>query len=656
MTITPNSNKTDQTSIDQPQGKLWECVGRTETGYLFKFRYNSKDVSPDLMLSHFNQFFPNVESFNVKFLKELAKQLKEFGYGFTQDKTGTYLELPRIDHLQAQIEQKWPGETIGTDKNSNIYQSYLQHLIVISDGENFVSDQIYAMATLSKVVDTSNFFDLREKVRTKVTDLLKRIDLAEKAHKRGVLKGVATVGCFSSDVEKIKTFIEGILRGELALTGPIGFLESCEKSPNYHFMVDQFSDSDFMISSLSRKHGTGNEISSADIRRSWNNVFSYSNHVATYINHVSGAVDETSLREEFEMMLPEEIGTLFDDPRFHAFLEKHHAELFNDSGFREFLLNHHDKFFNDPRFHAFVMKYHDKFFDGMSISIKRKRFDEISKSKELNDWYETEERALKEKEGVMWEAVSRSRTEKGYIYKFKYKTHLHDQADAKILDLFPATEPTRSSVDMEKYISALRQFGFDYQIVYDSKTGQKDIYLSFPDRDHLQDCILKAYPLLGEIILNSEGIADDLSFAEAFLKYFLLMSDGKEFIHDSFAHALTMLMFIQIHGLDSFKSVMQISRDHITKLLKKAEQSKNLANNPILKSKIMTLIGLLVDGMWSFASEEVIKQLHNEIIHDEAYLEGFFTGSNRSRIQHFWKRIYGEDIDLQKARQLWDSI
>ncbi len=52
-------------------------------------------------------------------------------------------------------------------------------------------------------------------------------------------------------------------------------------------------------------------------------------------------------------------------------------------------------------------------------------------------------------------------------------------------------------------------------------------------------------------IKSSEGIAGDLEFAQAFIDYDVLLSNGKEFIHDHLAHIIPTLMTIFLVDIDT---------------------------------------------------------------------------------------------------------
>ncbi len=600
--------------LEQKHGVFWKCIERTETGFLYRLRkkYRHLDYNWGSSDLHYglnkaarakqDEIFPQAETIRAEDLKWTTEKLQEFGYRFFEDASGNYfLELPTKEHLAARVQEKWPEVKEGIGSGEDVSNDYLQHLFGLSDGKQFVTDHsMRAMPTLMTMLFEPDYQKVRERGRALVADRYARMQVAQVDLEKRFGRG--------EEVARVKFFMD-FFAGTLGSTSPKDmeeFIQMMSGTTLLEKFMTQMSN-ELMFRRYWKR--TFNE--SFDVQafiEIWHKVFAYEPVAVT-----SDVPDEIAIEEELALMFPEGLPSSEDldinDPRLQTLLIKHIGNSNNSVPFAEF----------------------------------RSRFDGVTKSEELSAWLESEEKALQQKESALWEATSRARTKSGYIYEFKYKADL--ESGRIRLEIFPAVEPIDDYTLplLKEDILLLKEFGFDF------RKDENGIFLRIPDRDHLQACIQKAYPELNEEIINSEGIADDISFIHAFLERFLLISDGKEFVHDSIFHVVPTLKFIKNHGLASFRSFRQISRNHVAKLLEKVEKSEQLDHDPILKGKIITMIGVDADGLWSRGSERDVQQIHSQLTPDEPLMS---TWSDSS-FQYYWQRTHGEEIDFDRAKALW---
>lgn len=588
---------TINSGLELKQGVLWKCVERTETGYLYRLRkkYTAYDLNfwgiyPYNKAEYRKQIeiFPHREEVNPLVLHPTAEKLREFGYRYFE-KNGTYfLELPCKEYLASRVQEKWPEmqRTIGNGDDS--FKDFLQHLFVLSDGEQFVSDHaMQAIPTLIEMLDSPDYVERRERLSSVVEDFSKRLHALERKYGDGV--------------RKLKAFVDLIVAG----------LGSSSSEIEKNFI--QMLDGSKWDSSLLRGILTHFSMQRAFIMY-WQRKF----HEKIDIEALLKIADEAFAKDT-------------DDLIAEATYEEEFSLLYSDETPLE-----------DPHFQAFIVKHASQFFKGIPFLEIKSLFQNIPKIPELSAWMEREKQALQKKQGVMWEALRRVQTKAGYIYTFRYRTELHAVREEKRLEITPAVEPTDyDDTLLINSISLFKEFGFAV------KRDESDLYITLPDRDHLQASLERLYPELNETIISSEGIADDISFLQAFLNHFLLISEDGEFVHDIMFHVLPTLKFIKNEGLESFKSTREISRNLIRKQLEKVTESQILENDATFKDKILTMMGAKADVLWAVENRSGAMFTHKQ-------LAGGSSLWRELGYQRFWQRTYREEIDQDSAHSMWD--
>ena len=278
--------------------------------------------------------------------------------------------------------------------------------------------------------------------------------------------------------------------------------------------------------------------------------------------------------------------------------------------------------------------------------------------------------AIAQKQGGVWECIGREPDENGgYIYHFKLKEP-YDNASCQLKDgfdieeqnddiearfqayykksaeIFPAAEPNLQFLIDDA--SLLRQ-DLGYSLKYD-KSG---IYLSLPDKEALEarlEKLSKFDPRFSNIkILASDGVADDLEFIKAYLTYDLLLSSGKEFVHDHTAHLIrTIGLMTNRH----FHYERDRFREKISKLLDRIELVKN-GDRDDLKSqlpKIITAIAANVDFAWASSTPRDLKEMRS------ALKKSRFLFVIDSAYSAYWENKYGESFDRKALKSAWKEI
>lgn len=179
-----------------------------------------------------------------------------------------------------------------------------------------------------------------------------------------------------------------------------------------------------------------------------------------------------------------------------------------------------------------------------------RRPSDIELGKQLANLSEKDD--LDKRHGKAWTCISRRLDESGgRIYTYKYNTQI-DYVDT-YESIFPALEPIYGYV---KYLSdgqskqkktsdfytTLQSLGYGY------KKEINGASMDLPDRDVLLarwEKLRQKNPDLKPLnILSSDGIAEDVPFALAFITHDGLLSSGEEFVHDHCYHILTLLEYL----------------------------------------------------------------------------------------------------------------
>jgi len=265
-----------------------------------------------------------------------------------------------------------------------------------------------------------------------------------------------------------------------------------------------------------------------------------------------------------------------------------------------------------------------------------------------------------QKSGAMWECIHREQNPHGvgFIYTFRLNPTYenHDNFNIKQAEIYPAVEPSMHEISsnfnktlqeeklteyieylnhykadnkgfydqdfisyysekIERQQTIIENFNFPNQLGYHFSEDGKTITL--PDREALIDCYnqyregnpSKDLPKLS--LISDDGIASDEDFILANIFHHGVISEGKEFVHDHFAHILVLLQRANL-GSERFqnlnKNMVSFYRSHLEKI---EDATKQLGRNaPIF----YTILGIYVDAL-SNAIDGVITPFDDSLIH-----------------------------------------
>ena len=342
----------------------------------------------------------------------------------------------------------------------------------------------------------------------------------------------------------------------------------------------------------------------------------------------------------------------------------------------------------------------------------------------------TEAEEISKKSGELWECVKRKPDSysPGYIYTFKLKDEydgvtsrngrgdrLH-AAKKKIKMIYPAVEPLGKElsyldprVDEKKFIkqfildnwnkvkfSSLKhsraedlqaqefltskaRFILDMGVFlqklgYEIKYEVDGVYLNLPDRETLiarWGKLREASPELPPLnIASSKGIADDITFIEKYFTHVAILSDGGEFVHDHFAHVMSVLILMYSSWKNNDSKQYQEERARSVKLVATfyrkimiakreiSEGTLKIPNSQLVSvkdhlEKVEAALSSLVDSIAAQNSYEML-QLHHEGA--ENHFKNIWFEDSTGWNDYMKNRFGAENINGAKLSALWDQI
>jgi len=206
----------------------------------------------------------------------------------------------------------------------------------------------------------------------------------------------------------------------------------------------------------------------------------------------------------------------------------------------------------------------------------------------------------------------------------------------KINKIFPAIE-----IQASRILESDIEIGYDEifkglaPLGYECKRTNEGVFLYIPDLEALEirwNKMREARSDLPELdILPFSGIADDLTFINAYLTHHAMLSVDKEFIHDHMAHIIPMLHLMLHSGLNgnpTYTEYRARSREKISRLLQQIQIAK-----------------IVMEGKKQFLSKNKMKQIETHIPHLEASLAAF--------IDVYSSRTEYVDIRDEEMVEIW---
>jgi hypothetical protein len=296
-----------------------------------------------------------------------------------------------------------------------------------------------------------------------------------------------------------------------------------------------------------------------------------------------------------------------------------------------------------------------------------------------------EKAALAVKTGGIWECIDRIGDEKsGYLYRFclmpdfnqnafstqtgKYSARINEQKE--LTKMFPAVEP---SGDDLQFINSSRftknklfkELGYEFY-----KTGGEQIVV-VPDTVHLsqkiQEICEKDSKLKSFKVIDSKGVASDRKFIEAYITYDVLISNGKEFVHDQFVHVVpTLHMWMEGNYDGNKKEVRTFIQHFYDKISSLESQHSDITMDDL--NTIWTLLGIFTDNICG--NEESFNSMDRQDDILNAHFEMLETGTGQEKLMRCYLKQYLNDyrwvdyirknyddqsINPKSLLQLWDK-
>ncbi len=326
-----------------------------------------------------------------------------------------------------------------------------------------------------------------------------------------------------------------------------------------------------------------------------------------------------------------------------------------------------------------------------SVSTPLKRSNSLPDLKKLKP-IESKEEAIQRVSGELWECFDRTLgPHGGFIYHFRMKPEFtmgsgksKDEVEAAInrkMDaIFPAVEANLSRLDEiffdnnGGYHPLLQNLGYSC----DKKTG----ILLLPDHEALKKGWTKlqqTYPQLLDLdIVSSEGVADDFSYINSYLTNDVLLSTGREFVHDHLFHVISIVRLLSTSLCRSQKSEGMTYPDikagilkHVLRCLRRLEWAKIellpkdadvvMSNNVRITKHdlkmIETSIAAVVDGTAAYSRlDDEDPNQPGLKFGDRFFLQpvDIFTYSG---YDIFANRLYADtNLNVSHLREVWQEL
>ncbi len=159
-------------------------------------------------------------------------------------------------------------------------------------------------------------------------------------------------------------------------------------------------------------------------------------------------------------------------------------------------------------------------------------------------------------------------------------------------------------------------------------------------------------------VIDSNGIADDSSFAKAYMEHSALLSNGKEFFHDHTLH-IQPIISSMIDGKYQIlrEKMVNILKDLFEKIEKREETANKINNeNTILnKEKLYFTLGMIADTLSNLHSDP--SKFEKSIFDWNEFVNGRVTDNLREvGWEGYIKKRFGPETSLQSIADLWMKL
>lgn len=310
----------------------------------------------------------------------------------------------------------------------------------------------------------------------------------------------------------------------------------------------------------------------------------------------------------------------------------------------------------------------------------------------------TEKEDMNSKSTERWECTKRiPHKAGGFLYEFKLNGNLEEfyrsNKNGRYEENFPAVEVDYAILALDKTKnkhqcilemlkfqgSAVNQKNFtfteiEYDLIhklnklgYSSETRNGSFYLTLPDRV----TILANWNTLKEIendlpsleLASGDGIADDMEFVIAYLTSDALLSNNREFVHDSIAHVIPALS-----NKLSYPDFAKLVKQNIVKNISKSYRKIQLVKNKLEKGKIpnlsideekllkenisvvTTMLGIFTDYLSSVMDYNGLNNIPFDLN------LGDFLNLSPSWQNYLQKRYGKEELKPILLKSIWDTL
>lgn len=203
----------------------------------------------------------------------------------------------------------------------------------------------------------------------------------------------------------------------------------------------------------------------------------------------------------------------------------------------------------------------------------------------------------------------------------------------------------------QKRRDALEELG--YQVILDKN---QHLHLKLPDLQALRNGWKHFREIHQEIqfpdldIVESEGIADDLAYADAYRDHDALLSTGKEFVHDHISHIMSRLTLMIKEGAENYDE----EKKHINNLIanirsmideaEKKEEMDGIIHKE--KEKLNFIVGMLTDAYFSIDVK----------ISDFINLESVEKELSSTEWNSYLAKRFGPETNCKTISELWKKV
>jgi len=272
----------------------------------------------------------------------------------------------------------------------------------------------------------------------------------------------------------------------------------------------------------------------------------------------------------------------------------------------------------------------------------------------------------------------------GKIYKFRLREeywarkdlppqaihNCHQAKKQKDEELFPAIELTGFETS---YQPQFIQTKFDFfsqmkKLGYDLIENEEGRYLFLPDKEALEvrfEQLRKSDPNLRPFIIqDSEGTASDKDFIQAYFNYDVVLSSGREFVHDHIFHLSSALERVLTDSEQYYQEKERLGNiiqkiDQIISFAQSAIKHGSTIASPAEIEQIQARMAAFIDDIWAQTQVEYFKAVTWDKYTDSGKFQDYRNTvlSSESLFEELWnKRFKDKFLSPETLLACWAKI